>query len=369
MVRNVIFDWSGTLVDDLPAVWEASNRVFRRASVPEFSLERFRAEFQLPFERFYAKYTSHVPMDQLEHWFHQHFAEVQDKVVPLPHAREFLDYCRTHGYRMFLLSAVHPRHFSTQTRDNRFDLYLEHAYLGVRDKREKVRGLLSDHGLLAEETIFIGDMEHDVETARHGGIRSVAVLTGYNSLQQLRDSEPDLIVEHLGELQAVLQRNASRLPVVARDRRAPALDRRPISTVGGLIFNDAGQVLMVRTRKWSDLWGIPGGKIEYGETSEAALRRELMEETGLAISDIQFVLVQDAIQPPEFYREAHFLLLNYTCRAVGVQEVRLNAEAQAYRWVTLSEARNLPLNGPTRILLDAIDSRIPSGSQGHPGVR
>ena len=34
VIRNVIFDWSGTLVDDLPAVWHATNHVFRNAGVP-----------------------------------------------------------------------------------------------------------------------------------------------------------------------------------------------------------------------------------------------------------------------------------------------------------------------------------------------
>ena len=52
MIRNVIFDWSGTLVDDLPAVWEASNHVFRRAGVTPLTLEEFRAEFRLPYRGF-----------------------------------------------------------------------------------------------------------------------------------------------------------------------------------------------------------------------------------------------------------------------------------------------------------------------------
>ena len=62
--------------------------------------------------------------------------------------------------------------------------------------------------------------------------------------------------------------------------------------------------------------------------------------------------------PPEFYKDAHFLLLNYTCRARGEQTVRLNAEAQEFRWLTVEEAWQLPLNTPTRILLHAV---CPSG--------
>ena len=63
---------------------------------------------------------------------------------------------------------------------------------------------------------------------------------------------------------------------------------------------------MVRTHKWSNLWGIPGGKIKWGEASVEALRREIEEETSLDVTDIEFVLVQDCIHSKEFYRDAHF---------------------------------------------------------------
>ena len=129
----------------------------------------------------------------------------------------------------------------------------------------------------------------------------------------------------------------------------------PLATVGALIFNGAGEVLMIRTNKWSNLWGIPGGKIKWGEPSEAALRREIKEETGLDVTDIQFVLVQDCIHSREFYRDAHFVLLNYTCRCAGKQpRVKLNHEARESRWVTPAVAAQMPLNTPTRILLEAV---------------
>ena len=46
-IQNVIFDWSGTLVNDLPAVWRATNYTLVKAGRPEMTLEEFRAEFSL----------------------------------------------------------------------------------------------------------------------------------------------------------------------------------------------------------------------------------------------------------------------------------------------------------------------------------
>jgi len=223
--------------------------------------------------------------------------------------------------------------------------------VNVWDKRQKIHEILEENHLAPEETLFIGDMQHDIETARHGGIHSCAVLTGYNTLEQLRAAKPDVIVEHLRELRDILEQNELHLKPPAKRFEE---SHPPIVTVGGLIFNGAGQVLMIRTHKWSNLWGIPGGKIKWGETSVAALEREIEEETSLRITDIKFVLAQDCIHSKEFYREAHFVLLNYTGRCVGEPAVKLNDEAREFRWVTVEQALEMPVNQPTRKLLGAV---------------
>jgi ADP-ribose pyrophosphatase YjhB (NUDIX family) len=183
-------------------------------------------------------------------------------------------------------------------------------------------------------------------------VASVGVLTGYDSLDKLREARPHLIVEHLTELRRHLEDNGLRL-----SPRSPGKSPFPIPTVGALIRDDLGRMLLFQTAKWSGLWGIPGGKIEWGEPSEDALRRELREETGLEVDAIEFVMVQDSIRSTEFYREAHFLLLNYTCRALPGQTVRLNEEAQDHVWVDWDEAFTLPLNTPTRRLLEVVQAR------------
>ncbi|MDB6129290.1 MAG: Nucleoside triphosphatase NudI [Verrucomicrobiales bacterium] len=350
MIRNIIFDWSGTLVDDLPAVWEASNHVFTQAGVEPMTLESFRAEFALPFKGFYDRYTPHVPMEKLEEWFHGFFRENQHSVVALPHAHEFLLFCRANKIRTFLLSTVHRDHYEVQCALTGFSAFIDVPYVGVWDKREKILDILRENSLVPGETMFIGDMQHDIDTAHHGKVHSCAVLTGYNRLDQLRQSNPDLIVEHLGELKEILTR--SRFEITSES--ANSLPRMPISTVGALIYNGFNEVLMIRTHKWSDKWGIPGGKIKLGETAVAALEREIKEETNLDVSDIRFVLVQDCIHSSEFYKDAHFILLNYTCRAVGETKVILNREAQEFRWLPVDAASLLDLNKPTKFLLQSL---------------
>lgn len=351
MIRNIIFDWSGTLVDDLPAVWQATNYVLAQCERAELTLEQFRAEFCLPFTIFYDRHLPHVPLPQLETLFHSRFRQVQDSVCELPHARDFLEFCRVHKIRTFLLSTVHRDHFEVQSAVTGFSRYVDRAYIEVWDKRQKIGDILAENGLVPDETLFIGDMQHDIETARHGGIHSCAVLTGYNTLNQLRAAQPDLIVEHLSELREVLEKNGFHLRPKSGVAEPVAL---PVVTVGGLIHNTAGHVLMIRTHKWSGLWGIPGGKVKWGEPAIDALRREIKEETNLDIEDIQFVLAQDCIHSKEFYRDAHFVLLNYTCRCLEPSVVQLNDEAREWRWVTSEEALAMSLNQPTRTLLEAV---------------
>ena len=356
MIRNIIFDWSGTLVDDLPAVLKATNFVLEKCGVETMSRDKFRQEFCLPFKHFYDRFVPHVPIAQLEQHFHGHFKDIQHDVEPLPHAREFLEFCRANKIRTFILSTVQPPYFKTQAEVTDFGQFIDKPYLGVWDKRAVIRQILDENQLPANETLFIGDMQHDIDTAKYGGVHSCGVLTGYNRLEQLRASEPDVIVEHLGELKQILEQNQFDL----RHRRH-GLETEPIAhpicTVGAAIFDRENRVLMIRTQKWSNLWGIPGGKIKFGEPSPDALQREIKEETNLDVRDIEFILVQDCIHSKEFYREAHFVLLNYSCRVEGPVNVKLNEEAEEFQWLPLEEALAIQLNQPTRILLEAIKNR------------
>lgn len=129
----------------------------------------------------------------------------------------------------------------------------------------------------------------------------------------------------------------------------------PIATVGGLVFAPDQTALFVRTAKWSGTWGVPGGKIDYGEPAVSAFLREIREETGIEAFDPALVLVQDAIEEPEFFRPRHFLLLNYRAKCQA-KEFRLNHESLEAGWFTLDQAGALELNRPTRALVETLRS-------------
>lgn len=127
----------------------------------------------------------------------------------------------------------------------------------------------------------------------------------------------------------------------------------PLSTVGGLIYNQKNEILVVKTHKWRHLYGVPGGKIAYGETMHEAFKREVKEETNLDIYDIVFVCIQDCIHHKEFYQEKHFLLINFVAYT-KTENVILNDEAYQYRWIDMHESLLLPLNEPTRFLIHEV---------------
>ena len=94
---------------------------------------------------------------------------------------------------------------------------------------------------------------------------------------------------------------------------------QPIVGVGAVIMHE-GKVVLVKRRfePLAGQWSLPGGRLELGETLEAGLAREMLEETGLEIEVGPVVDVFDRILlDPERKVRYHYVLIDYLCRPVG----------------------------------------------------
>jgi 8-oxo-dGTP diphosphatase len=94
---------------------------------------------------------------------------------------------------------------------------------------------------------------------------------------------------------------------------------RPIVGVGAIVVDD-GRVLLVRraNEPLKGEWSIPGGAVECGETLDAAIAREVREETGLAVDVGPVVEVLDRIRfDPDGRVHFHYVLVDFVCRPNG----------------------------------------------------
>jgi nucleoside triphosphatase len=138
-----------------------------------------------------------------------------------------------------------------------------------------------------------------------------------------------------------------------------AIERRVI--VVGLIRNARGEWLLCRMPPdrgvFPAQWGLPGGGIEPGEEAETALRRELREEVGLEVSDIQPLFFTDGLYTKCFrdgtQRSIYMIFLVYQCLAAG-DLVTLNPEFEEYAWVAPSSLAKYDLNVETVKVFDRL---------------
>ena len=137
-------------------------------------------------------------------------------------------------------------------------------------------------------------------------------------------------------------------------RRYP---KHPLLGVGALIFlNDApkGPILMVERggNPLKGYWSLPGGLVETGETLEAAVKREILEETGLRIEPLKMVELFQRIMPDAQGRaEYHYVLVDYVCKVVG-GKLQPGDDVSRVEWV---ERKHLPSLLITQGTLDVIE--------------
>ena len=129
-----------------------------------------------------------------------------------------------------------------------------------------------------------------------------------------------------------------------------------LPVVAAALVDADGRVLLQQRpagKSLAGLWEFPGGKVETGETPEAALIRELEEELGIAVPHACLSPATFASAP---LGDRHLLLLLYVARKwVGVPRA---LEATALKWVRPADMYALPMPPADRPLIGLLDAVI-----------
>ncbi|MBN1892975.1 NUDIX hydrolase [bacterium] len=111
---------------------------------------------------------------------------------------------------------------------------------------------------------------------------------------------------------------------------------RIVPSVRALIADDQNRILVIRranTRFGEGRWCLPGGKIDYGETAEQAVIKEISEEMSLRCTSCDFFCYRDGL--PSGLSDMHCPTVFFECRTSG--KIKLNDESSAFAWISPNE--------------------------------
>lgn len=206
MIKNIIFDWSGVIIDDLVPVHKTTMRLFKELGVQEISLEEFKKEWEQPYMLFYNKYNVPIRREEEQILFRKLYrlTSLEQPSSLFPSVMDTLDRFKKSGINMIVVSSSSLENITNEI--ERFGLHglFSEINADVHDKAEIINETMERNNFNPEETIFIGDTTHEVEAGRRANTLTATVTWGYQAEDKLKSSNPDFIIHDFKEMESVI---------------------------------------------------------------------------------------------------------------------------------------------------------------------
>jgi len=206
MINTIIFDWSGVISDDWQATFAMINGLFEEAGREQMSKADFKELYELPWMNFYKKIGFEVDIEKERAYWEKNMPKHYDKIEILPKAKKVVQELKRSGLKVIVFSAHNQRLLLREVKEYGLEGFIDDVHASVNDKRDEVEALVAKHEIDPKKTVYVGDMVHDVETAKKAGLTSIAVLSGYDSRKKLEEAKPDYIIQDVGELPALIEK-------------------------------------------------------------------------------------------------------------------------------------------------------------------
>lgn len=192
--QNVIWDWNGTLLCDIEHAVRIVNRLLAEERLPEVSVEEYKKVFGFPIRDYYKRLGFDTSPDrflELCERFNGYFLAGIGECRLWPGARELLTEIKASGKIQSLLSASEQEMLKRSLRQFEIDGLFDHVY-GIFDmtaSSKVARGheLMAAAGMRPEETVLVGDTDHDLEVGDALGVDVILVDHGHQCPIRLRE--------------------------------------------------------------------------------------------------------------------------------------------------------------------------------------
>jgi HAD superfamily hydrolase (TIGR01549 family) len=210
--KAIIFDVSGTLLDDLYTVWKANSQTLEACGFESLTFEEFRERFKLPIPEFLKSLG--VPpqaMREVDERFREFYPRYASHVRIFPEVREVLEKLRSKGIPLGVASNI-PSQFLREHLEN-FGISNYFAVItGQEDCDEQkpspkpILLTLEKLGVRPQEALYVGDMEEDILAGRRAGtsIAAISRKGSYHPRWRLERQNPDYLISDLRELLAIV---------------------------------------------------------------------------------------------------------------------------------------------------------------------
>lgn len=191
--QNYIWDWNGTLIDDIDLCLNIANDVMRMHRETVVSVEEYRAQFGFPVIDYWKRLGVDFEKESFEQLTDKFITAYNAKVLENDlheGARQVLESLKEQGKSLFVLTAAHQKDvLELLDRLELRDLFVDIKGLDNYRAESKVQNgidLVKHHGLDVEESVMLGDTIHDYEVAREMGVYSILIPNGHQSEERLR---------------------------------------------------------------------------------------------------------------------------------------------------------------------------------------
>ncbi len=211
--KLAIFDLDGTILDTLDDLANSTNAALKLNSLPARSREEIRSfvgnGIRLLIERAVPDNTSAEVTDKVFSDFKKHYAEhCSDNTAPYEKINELLDELREAGCKIAVVSNKSDfavQELCNQYFPNKLDFAVgERENVRRKPAPDSVFESMKALGIATEESIYIGDSDVDIETAKNANIPCISVTWGFRGKDFLIDHGADKLVSSPDEIKNII---------------------------------------------------------------------------------------------------------------------------------------------------------------------